>query len=595
MNPGEQSRMVTLADGLHRAAQERPRGDFTFIADDLTENVWTFPELRRRSLQVASGLQQAGLRRGDRVALMVPQPDEFVPSFLGSVLAGGVPVPMYPPLSLGQLGGYLDHARHIVGASAATFVITNRQIKAVVGTLGTQLSHVKRISTVQEVTADADLWQEPRIALEDTCFIQFTSGSTSMPKGVVVSHGNLAHNAHCIIAHGLDPDPDRDRGVSWLPLFHDMGLIGFVIAPVLHQVSITFMSPVTFLKRPMIWLETLAKYPSSMTYGPNFAYALAAKRARPADLKKLDLSGVKVAGCGAEPIQAATLRAFLDKFAPVGFRERAFVPSYGMAEATLAISFARGIQTDTVVADDLWTRGKATPADHPQGQGTVEIVNCGGAFPGHGMRIVHPETGDVLADRLVGEIQVQGPSVMAGYDGNPEKTRETLLDGGWLRTGDLGYLVNGEVFICGRQKDVIIVHGKNYYPQDLEWVASHVDGIRTGNAIAFVTHRDGVDREAVVVVAETKEDPSRWEVLSSQVSAAVKNAVGLQPDHVMVVEAGTLPKTSSGKVQRNRARELYERGELKRQKDEGKAQMAARVVQSQWAHLRLRIFGSGSA
>ena len=340
---------------------------------------------------------------------------------------------------------------------------------------------------MSDLEGDASLWKDPGLTLDDPCFIQFTSGSTSRPKGVVVTHGNLAHNAHAVMRDGLRSH-DEDRGVSWLPLFHDMGLIGFVIAPIHHAVPVSFMSPMTFLKRPVTWLEILSKHEGTITYGPNFSYAITAKRVRDRDLEGIDLSGVRVAGCGAEPIQAETLRAFADRFASVGFRREAFVPSYGMAEYTLAISFSTGVPTDSVDQEKLWTDGVAEPTE----EGGLEIVGCGKAFPGHGIRIVDVESREVLEDRRVGEIEISGPSVMAGYYELPHVTAQTIGDDGWMRTGDLGYLVEGSVYICGRAKDVIIVNGKNYYPQDLEWLGSEVNGVRAGNVIAFPSHKAGL-------------------------------------------------------------------------------------------------------
>ncbi len=386
---------------------------------------------------------------------------------------------------------------------------------------------------------------------------------------------------------GLSTDGE-DRGVSWLPLFHDMGLIGFVLAPIHHEVPVTFMSPLSFLKRPVIWLEYLSKHRGTITYGPNFSYAIATKRIRDRDLEGIDLSSVRIAGCGAEPIQAETLRAFAERFGAYGFRQSAFVPSYGMAENTLAIAFSTGIPTDVVDSDTLWADGEAKPPETDDAE-SLEIVGCGKAFPGHGIRIVDTETRDVLPERRVGEIQISGPSMMKEYFENPDKTAETIRDG-WLSTGDLGYLADEQIFICGRAKDVIIVNGKNYYPQDLEWAAGAVDGVRTGNAIAFASHREGLGREAVVVVAETKEKGG-FDDIASRVKKAVYDATGLMVDEVKVVPAGTIPKTSSGKVQRRKARELYEEDALAKREDEGAAKVAARVVESQLAHLRLRIFG----
>jgi acyl-CoA synthetase (AMP-forming)/AMP-acid ligase II len=577
----------TVPEALDRAA-EREGAGFTFVADDGTEDEHSFARLAAHSRELAHALSELGAAPGDRVALILPHSGEFVPAFLGCVRGGFVPVPLYPPMGLGQLGGYLDHAKHIVSASGAKVVITTGQIKAVLGKLHDYAPRMSRMVTFSELQGDAALFREPDVKADDLCFLQFTSGSTSKPKGVIVTHANLAHNCHAIMRDGLTT-AEVDRGVSWLPLFHDMGLIGFVLAPIFHRVPVTFMSPLTFLKRPASWLEYLSKHRGTITYGPNFAYAIATKRVRERDLEGLDLSCVRVAGCGAEPIQAGTLRAFADKFSRVGFDVNAFVPSYGMAENTLAIAFSQGVPTDVVRADELWGEGVAVPAGGDDAGETVEIVGCGPAFPDHRIRIVDPETREPLPERRVGEIELQGPSVTPGYFEDEESTRKTIVDG-WLSTGDLGYLAGDEIFICGRQKDVIIVNGKNYYPQDLEWAATEVDGIRAGNAIAFPSYQPGLGREAVVVVAETREADGHDE-LQKKVVGAIQSATGLTVDAVSIVAAGTIPKTSSGKLQRRKARELFESGGLEKREDESKLRTAARVAESQLAHLRLRIFG----
>jgi fatty-acyl-CoA synthase len=372
-------------------------------------------------------------------------------------------------------------------------------------------------------------------------------------------------------------------------LFHDMGLIGFVIAPIMHVVPCVFLSPMQFLRRPSVWLNALHKHKGTITYAPNFAYALAVKRVKPDEIEGLDLSTVRVAGCGAEPIQAENLRNFAKRYASHGFKESAFVPSYGMAESSLAISFATGIPTDRVKPDPLWNEGRAIPAD-PSDDSALEIVGCGKKFNDHDLRVVHPETREVLGDRVVGEFEIRGPSVTSGYFDNVEKTREVLSEDGWLRTGDLGYTVDGMVFICGRQKDIIIINGRNYYPSDIEWVASKVEGVRTGNVVVFATNKPGLDREAIAVVAEAK-DLSNAEALAQAIRQEIQRATSLVVDDVVIAEAGTIPKTSSGKVQRSKARALYEAGELKKKTPEGNLGIAKRVLESQLAHLKLSIFG----
>lgn len=581
-------RLPTIPAALEAAAREYPTKGHTYVMDDGREALWPYPKLYEKARSIGHALQERGLKKGDHVALILPTPEEFIPTFLGVSQAGGVPVPLYPPMGLGQLAGYLDHCKHIITNSRSKFVVTTGQIKAVIGTVREGAPDLRAMLTFSDLEGDASLFKQPDITLEDMAFIQFTSGSTSKPKGVMLTHGNLSHNAYAIMIEGLRKNDD-DVGVSWLPLFHDMGLIGFVIAPIMHVVPCVFLSPMQFLRRPSVWLNALHKHKGTITYAPNFAYALAVKRVKPDEIEGLDLSTVRVAGCGAEPIQAENLRNFAKRYASHGFKESAFVPSYGMAESSLAISFATGIPTDRVKPDPLWNEGRAIPAD-PSDDSALEIVGCGKKFNDHDLRVVHPETREVLGDRVVGEFEIRGPSVTSGYFDNVEKTREVLSEDGWLRTGDLGYTVDGMVFICGRQKDIIIINGRNYYPSDIEWVASKVEGVRTGNVVVFATNKPGLDREAIAVVAEAK-DLSNAEALAQAIRQEIQRATSLVVDDVVIAEAGTIPKTSSGKVQRSKARALYEAGELKKKTPEGNLGIAKRVLESQLAHLKLSIFG----
>lgn len=586
---GAVKKLPTIPAALEAAALEYPTKGHRYLLDDGREAFWSYPKLLEKAQEIGHALQERGLKKGDHVALILPTAEEFIPTFLGVSQAGAVPVPLYPPMGLGQLAGYLDHSKHIITNSRSKFVITTGQIKAVLGTLREGAPDLLAMLTFADLQGDAKLFKQPVVTLDDPGFIQFTSGSTSKPKGVVLTQGNLSHNAYAIMVEGLNKNDD-DVGVSWLPLFHDMGLIGFVIAPIMHVVPCTFMSPMQFLRRPASWLNALSKYKGTITYAPNFAYALAVKRVKPDEIPGLDLSSVRVAGCGAEPIQADNLRNFAKHYGKFGFKESAFVPSYGMAESSLAIAFATGIPTDRVQSEPLWNEGRAVPANSAD-ESALEIVGCGKKFNEHGLRVVNPETREVLGDRVVGEFEIKGPSVTSGYFDNVEKTKEVLSDDGWLRTGDLGYLVDGMVYICGRQKDIIIINGRNYYPSDIEWVASKVEGIRTGNVVVFPTNKAGLDREAIVVVAEAK-DLSNAEALAAAVRKEIQASTQLVVDDVVIAEAGTIPKTSSGKVQRSKARALYETGELKKKSPEGNLGIAKRVLESQLAHLKLSIFGS---
>jgi fatty-acyl-CoA synthase len=404
---------------------------------------------------------------------------------------------------------------------------------------------------------------------------------------VSITHANLAANIRCVMETGLRIRPEEDVGVSWLPLYHDMGLIGFVLAPVMHQVSIVFLPPLLFLKRPASWLQAITRHKGTIAYAPNFAYALSI---RDKDLEGIDLSSWRVAGCGAEPIRPETLESFVDAFGKVGFKKEAMLPSYGMAEATLAIAFTpvgQGMKTLTVDGPKLWGEGLVKVARDDEDE-SVRLVSCGSKFPDHDVAIFDIE--DVssekrLEDGHVGEIRIAGPSVMAGYWEDVERTREAFA-GPFLRTGDLGFLWEGNVYICGRSKEVVIVNGRNYYPQDMEWEASKVAGVRKGNVIAFgARDPSGIerDRERVVVAFEM------------QYSDEAERAHAIA--QVVPVATGALPKTSSGKLQRTKTRELYEAGELAGRPgrgdkaDGGRVELVKNAALSQLSYLKLAVLG----
>ncbi|RLB51465.1 MAG: acyl-CoA synthetase, partial [Deltaproteobacteria bacterium] len=507
------------------------------------------------------------------------------------------PVPIYSSVGLRKLGGYLDNTFHIVVKSAAKILLTNGLIKGLLGTIAAQAPALKDVVAVESLRRARETFKPETVTLDDTCFLQFTSGSTSKPKGVVVSHGNIAANVHAIMDLGLKVEAGADSGVSWLPLYHDMGLIGFVLAPLYRRNTISFLPPMLFLKRPVRWLETICRHRANISFGPNFAYALCVKRVRDKQIEGLDLSTWRAAGCGAEPIRADNLRAFAERFASIGFNPKAFMPCYGMAESTLAISFGKlggGVAIDQVDAAELAAEKKAKPA---RGEGTLALVNLGKAFSGHDLAVFDlddRESKSPLPDRVVGEVRLRGPSIAQGYFDDAELTRQSLA-GGWLCTGDLGYLVDGDVFICGRSKELIIINGRNYYPQDLEWEASKVQGVRKGNVVAFGTRKPLNDRERVVVLYETSiGDSQARDALNAEVRKLVRQATGLAVDDVVPLDAGVLPKTSSGKLKRGVARELYETGKLFTEtsiRDAAPLTAAKEIARSQLGYVKHALFG----
>jgi acyl-CoA synthetase (AMP-forming)/AMP-acid ligase II len=590
----------TVVQAIEDAAASTKTG-YRFIDEGTdAEPFFTHAGIERASARYGGALQALGARKGDRIALILPDNADFVFAFLGCIRAGLVPVPIYPPTGLGKLAGYLENTLHIVHRSGARMLLTNGEVKRMLGTVIAQAPELSKVVAVESVRSMREDLKPAKVTLDDVCFLQFTSGSTSRPKGVVLTHANMAANVRAIMQLGLGVRDSVDSGASWLPLYHDMGLIGFVIAPLYHVNTITFLPPLLFLKRPARWLETISRHRASISFGPNFAYALCVKRIRDTEVAQLDLSHWRVAGCGAEPIRAENLRAFADKFAPVGFSDKAFVCCYGMAESTLAISFSAlgtGVRTDTVDGQALWSTGKAAPTE-PNAASATPIVQCGAAFPDHDIQIFAPddETSEhPLGEREVGELRLRGPSLMSGYFGEPELTRGAFA-GGWLKTGDIGYLAGGNVHICGRSKEVIIVNGRNYYPQDLEWEAGKVEGVRKGNVIAFGTMKPDHDRERVIICFETNlMSEAEKTALKGEVRRVVQQALGLTVDDVVPLVSGVLPKTSSGKLQRARTRELYETGALLDRtsaRDIDPVNVAKELAKSQIGYFRHALLGN---
>jgi fatty-acyl-CoA synthase len=567
------------------------------------EASFSFLAIEQVSARFGGALQALGLRKGDRVALILPNNDDFVLCFLGAIRAGIIPVPIYPPLALGQLQAYVDNTRHIVAKSGCRALVTTTKIKRMLGTVQAACPALEQVVAIEGIRESAEPLKSEKIGPEDVAFLQFTSGSTSRPKGVTLTHANLAANIKCIMNDGLRIRPE-DVAISWLPLYHDMGLIGFVLAPLYHCVPVIYLPPLLFLKRPVTWFQAFTRHRAHIAYAPNFGYALCVKRIKPADLEGLDLSTWRVAGCGAEPIRPETLEAFASTFSQIGFRKEALYPSYGMAEAALAVAFTElgeGMKTIGVDGPTLWEKGQAKLVSEDD-ENVVRLVSCGQEFPDHKIRVF--DLDDIaserpLEDRHVGEIRISGPSIMRGYWEDAERTREAFA-GGFLRTGDLGFLSDGHVFVCGRSKEVVIVNGRNYYPQDMEWEAGKVEGVRRGNVVAFGS-RDpsGVerDRERVVLAFEVQEAErlAQSAKLCTEVRKIVQEGMGLTLDDVVALPPGALPKTSSGKLQRAKTRELYETGELMGRvptRDANKVELAKHAALSQLSYLKLAVLGT---
>lgn len=587
--------MQTLLDALHHVETVYHKG-YRFLGNDLTETYYSFNALVREAKSRGRHLQAMGLRKGDRLAMVIPESEDFVLTFLGAVSVGVVPVPMYPPLALGKLDGYIDTAARILEVSKARMLVTTKKASPILWSLTGRVRTLEDLFTVDRFATELKgKGDAVEIAPEDPCFLQFTSGSTSDPKGVVVTHGSLIANAHAIMFEGLESHEDRDVGLSWLPLYHDMGLIGFVLSPLVARVPVVFVPTLTFVKRPTVWMEAVSKYKATITFAPNFAFALAAKHAgRQVGKEGFDLSSLRVVGCGAEPINPQTLRGFIDAFGPAKLNPHSIMPCYGMAEATLAISFdtlKSDFSTTTIDRERYENERVAAPFSGEKPENRFEVVSCGRTFKNHEVGIMGDE-GKLLGDGQVGEIVFRGPSVTAGYFENDEASRAAFKSG-WLHTGDLGFMVNGEVFISGRKKDLIILNGRNYYPQALEWAMENIAGLRKGNVVAFSV--PGANSEELVMVAETRSNgEGDQSTIVEAMREALKNEFGVVAKDIALVPAGSLPKTSSGKLQRQKTRQEYMNGTLgvgnrTLGSNSAKTVLARHITKSVFAQLRHKV------
>lgn len=551
------TRSQTLAEAVANVGRDWPELGYTFLDLRGNERLYRFPDLADATARRAAALQALGLRKGDRAGLIVVEPEDFVLTFLAMFRIGVVPVPLYPPLSLGNLDAYANRTAKVLTSAEAKVLIASASLQNILWSQVDKVPTVERLVRAEELATATGEPDYPDIEPDDIAFLQYTSGSTSDPKGVMVTHRCLVANCEGIIEHGLQLDPAKgDKGVSWLPLYHDMGLIGFVIAPILYGIPIVYIPTLSFVKRPSIWLETIHRHRGTCSFAPNFAYALVARRAKAEELARWDLSCVKALGCGAEPIHPDTMRTFTDLFSEhCDLPTQALLPAYGMAEATLAISLKpvdEGMVTRRVHSEAFQERGTVEP---PTGDDPIEEhVACGVPFPGHEV-VVMDDNDQILPEGQQGELCLKGPSVTPGYFKNPEATARSFRDG-WLHTGDLGYLMDGQIYVTGRVKDLIILNGRNVHPQAVEWAAAEVEGVRKGNVVAFA--RPGAHSEELVIALETRSNDH--DGLAKNVRQIVHRELALNVAEVLCLEPGTLPKTSSGKLQRAKTRSQYLNG-----------------------------------
>jgi 1-acyl-sn-glycerol-3-phosphate acyltransferase len=555
----------TLHESLWRQAEAgRGRPHVFMREDDGSERTESYGSLLAGAMSIACGLRERGIGRGDTVALMLPTGVDFLRSFQGILLARAVPVPIYPPVRLDRIEEYAARQSAILADAGVRALVTVTRARAIAALLRPGVPSLEHVVTPRELEGDGGPWPAPDGEPGDPAFIQYTSGSTGDPKGVLLTHANLLANIRAIGA-ALRVQPS-DVGASWLPLYHDMGLIGSWLFCMHEGIPISIQSPLSFLSRPERWLWAIHTHRATLSAAPNFAYELCVRKVPDSVLDGLDLSSWRCALNGAEPVSPDTLERFARRFERCGFRREALLPVYGLAENSVAMSFpppGRGPRVDSVARAPFERDGRAEAAAAGDAS-ALRFVSVGSAVPEHEIRLVD-DAGHDVPERSVGRLVFRGPSMTQGYYRKPEATAAIQLPGGWLDSGDLAYTADGELYIAGRRKDLIIKAGRNLVPQEIEEAAASVDGIRKGCVVAFGVADEAHGTESLVVVAETRvvEGVERdW--LASALTERVAGALGLPPDRVALVPPGSIPKTSSGKVRRAATRDLYLRRELGR-------------------------------
>ncbi len=525
------------------------------------ERVITYGDLYTNAEKVACALVELGLKQAETVAIMLPTSADFFYVFMGVMLAGGVPVPIYPPFRPDRIGEYAVREATILKNAEVRFLITFHRAEALSRLLRVFIPSLKSVLTTKDLGKCEGKPIHAKIQHDDAAMIQYTSGSTSAPKGVLLSHRNLLAN---IRAYGEEIQiRPKDVCISWLPLYHDMGLIGAWFGGFYHGIPTAIMSPLSFLNRPERWLWAIHSHRGTISAGPNFAYELCVRKIDDAALEGLDLSSWRLAFNGAEAVNPNTLKRFIKRFKPYGFDEKNMFPVYGLAESSVALTFppvGRGIKIDTIKRESLEDNLKAQPASKDS-KNVLEFVGCGMPLKGHAIRVVDNDN-NPLPDRNVGNLQFQGPSTMEGYYRNNEATAAVYHDG-WWDTGDLAYLIGGELFITGRKKDLIIKAGRNYYPEEIEQVTWQVEGVRKGCVVAFGVHDTTKSTEKLVIVAETVEKSRAVkQEITANILDKVTNILGIPPDEIVLVPPKTVPKTSSGKLRRSTCKQDYIDGKI---------------------------------
>ncbi len=572
----------TLTEALAVAAQTPT--SLTFVNANEEDQRVPMTGVRDKALSIAADLAARGVRKGDCVALVLPTSPAFVECFFGVMLSGAIPVPLYPPVRLGKFDEYHRKTAAMLEAVDAVLVITDQRIRRLLGVAVEKAGPRLGCVTAADLgVADAI---EVSVAPNDIAFIQFSSGTTHDPKPVALTHENLLYNLATIGSY-LASMGTSVQGVSWLPLYHDMGLIGNLLSAFYLPTPLVLLPPELFVARPGAWLRAISRHHGTVSAAPNFAFGLCVNRISDDELDGVDLSSWRLCLNGAEAVSAAMQRSFSERFERWGFDASALTPCYGMAEASLAVAFKPSgtmFKSFGVDNETLTTEGAVEP-------GSKELVSVGRPLPGVEVEIRDEHNQPLPPDRT-GRIFVNSPSVMAGYYRRKDLTDEALRDG-WLDTGDLGFVHDGELFVCGRHKDTVIIRGANHAPQDFEAALDGLPGVRTGCAVAVGFVPDGEEEEALAMLVETT--PEAPPTLAGDVSARVLERTSILPAHVELLAPGTLPRTSSGKMRRREARTLWQQNKLTPPKKVSPLRLMMYAAKGQLSHARAAFARSNAA
>ena len=530
-----------------------------FVTPSEEATFYPYQDVLRRAQQAADTLQARGLRRGDRVALILSTSIEFFDALLGVQLAGGIPAALYPPFRLGKLDEYFARLRKMLSKVGARFLITESRIKRLLGPGVVGVESLEEVLEVKDLQSGGGRWQPVDVDPAQPAFLQFSSGTTVEPKAVMITHTNLLANLtmmqRCLVYRN---ESEVDNGcVCWLPLYHDMGLVGCLYLGMYYPGTVTYMGPDTFLARPAIWLRTLSRYQSVISPAPHFAYSLCATKIKDEEMEGVDLSRWRAALNGAEPIESDGIRRFSERFARWGFKANAMTPVYGLAEAGLGVTFTELDDLPRFTEFDregLWNGGAAH-----LGPGR-RIVSVGQPLPGVEVTIRNDQ-GESMAEERVGRIWVKGPSITKGYWESPELT-DNIIHGDWLDTGDLGFFHGGGLYIAGRAKDLIIIRGRNYAPQEMEELLLDVEGLRKGCVVAVSTVFEGEGEQLIILAEKDPRNKHPEQDIIADISHRLLNGLSLKPRDVELLDPGTLPRTSSGKLRRSEALRQFLAGEL---------------------------------